>query len=258
MRRVTLGRLAAGLLAIGLVFVLAGAVLAATGSTGQPLGSGTTGAAGGSPSGTPAGTPAPGSGWGSFGSMGGMMGGGYGMMGGASGNGMGQVMGSVLAGRVGQPITQAQATSLGAATPSGATVDRTANRITFQTQNVRLAVLASPPDADMKFRIGGLVNPTIVVPQGATVTVQLINADSDSAHNWAVTSARPPFPYMSMMSGVAFAGAWATPLGDPTSAGLPSETISFTASTAGTYTYLCQVPGHAAQGMYGTFQVAGS
>ena len=233
MRRVTLGRLVAGLLALGLVLLAAGAVLGRSGAAGSTSWTGS------------------GAGWGPFGFMG------PGMMGG--GNGMGQAMGSALAGRVGQPISQAEAAALGAASPAGATVDQAAKRITFQTSDVQLAVLASPPDGpDMTFRIAGLVNPTIVVPAGARVTVQLINADPDMSHNWAVTSAQAPFSGMPMMvTGPAFAGAFAPPLGDPTSAGLPSETFSFTASTAGTYTYLCQVPGHAAQGMYGTFQVTG-
>ena len=239
MRRVTLGRLAAGLLALGLVLLVAGAVLGGTGPAGSTSWTGS------------------GGGGGSFGFMGsGMMGGG--MMGG--GNGMGQAMGSALAGRVGQPISPAQATALGGATPTGATVDRATSRITFQTNDVRLAVLASPSDGpDMTFRIAGLVNPTLVVPLGATVTVQLVNADSDTSHNWALTTAQPPFPFMAMMSAPpAFPGAVAQPLGDPTSAGLPSETVRFTASAAGMYTYLCEVPGHAAQGMHGTFQVTGA
>ena len=72
------------------------------------------------------------------------------------------------------------------------------------------------------------------------MTVQLADADPDMSHNWAVMNAQAPFPYMSMMTGPAFAGASSAPPGDPTSAGLPSETVSFTSSTAGTYTYLCQ------------------
>ena len=237
MRRVTLGRLAAGLLALGLVLLVAGAALGGNGVTRSPAWSNS-------------------GGWGSSGFMGpGMMGGG--MLG--NGSAMGQAMGSALAGRVGQPISQAEATAVGGATPAGATVDQAAKRITFGSSDVRFAVLASPSDGpDLTFRIAGLTNPTIVVPRGATVTVELVNADPDMSHNWALVSGSGPFPYMSMMAGPAFAGASAAPLGDPTSAGLPSETLSFTASTAGTYTYLCQVPGHAEQGMYGTFEVTGS
>ena len=244
MSRRALGRLGAALAGLGLVLLVAGAVFGgAGGPAGWPF---------------PASSAGSGAGWGPFGFMGpGMLGGG-GMMGG-NGDAMGQMMGRALAGRVGQPIPQAEATALGDATPAGASVDRTAKRITFRTSDVRFAVLASPPGGpDETFRIAGLVNPTIVVPQGATVTVQLINADPDMSHNWAVVDAQAPFPYMTMMTRAAFAGASSPPLGDPTSAGLPSVTFSFTASTAGTYTYLCQVPGHAAQGMYGTFEVVGA
>ncbi len=220
-----LGRLGGGLVGLGLLLLIAGAVAGSSGS---------------------------GTGWGPWSFMGPAMLG--------AGSDMGQAMGSALAGRVGQPISQADALALGAATPAGATVDPTARRITFGTREVRLAVLASPPDGpDMTFRIAGLVDPTIVVPAGATVTVQFVNADSDTSHAWLLTSAQPPFPFMAMMSAPpAFAGAFAPPLGDPTSAGLPSETLTFTAAAVGTYAYLCPVPGHAQQGMHGTLQVTGT
>ncbi len=38
-------------------------------------------------------------------------------------------------------------------------------------------------------------------------------------------------------------------------AGMHEGTLTFTASTSDTYTYLCPVPGHAQQGMTGTFTV---
>ena len=71
MRRVTLGRLGVGLLALGLVLLAAGAVLGGTGAAGSTPWTDSGGA------------------WGPFGFMG------PGMMG---GNGMGQAMGSALAG----------------------------------------------------------------------------------------------------------------------------------------------------------------
>ncbi len=193
---------------------------------------------------------------------GGMMGGGTsgGMMGGTANlDAMGQMMGRALAGRAGQPISPSEAGTLGDAVPAGVTVDRTANRLTFTTPSVRLAVLASPSNGpDMTFRIAGLADPTIVVPQGASITVQFVNADSDTSHGWLLTTAQPPFGPMAMMGAPAVAGAFAPPLGDPTAAGLPTETITFTAATAGHDTYLCPVPGHAQQGMYGTLEVIGA
>ena len=42
---------------------------------------------------------------------------------------------------------------------------------------------------------------------------------------------------------------------NPTSAGMHAGTLTFTASTASTFHYLCPVPGHAQKGMVGIFQV---
>ncbi len=183
---------------------------------------------------------------------------GFGMMrGGMMGSDPGKAMGSAMANAPGPRIPAAQAEALGAATPAGAAVDRAANRVVFSTKTVQLAVLGSPPTGrDMTFQIAGLADPTIVVPAGSIVTVRFINADSDEAHGWLLTSARPPFPYMAMMGArAAFAGAFARPLGDPNAAGMPEESITFRATAPGQYTYLCPVPGHAQQGMYGTLQV---
>jgi hypothetical protein len=100
---------------------------------------------------------------------------------------MGKVMGSLFADAPGAPISPAQAATLGDQVRAGATVDRAANRITFTTKTVRFTVLASPAAGpDETFRIAGLVNPTIVMPEGAKVTVGVINADSDTAHGLVV------------------------------------------------------------------------
>lgn len=53
----------------------------------------------------------------------------------------------------------------------------------------------------------------------------------------------------------AFTGSALWFLGDPTSAGMHAATLAFTAATPGTYRYLCPVPGHAREGMTGTFTV---
>lgn len=181
----------------------------------------------------------------------GMMGGASGMMGGASG---------MMADQTATPVLPADAAELGMASPTGATVDAAQNRITFTTASVSFTVLASPAAGpDMTFRVAGLTNPTIVVPQDATVTVQVINADADAPHGWLLSGAQPPFSSMAMMDAPpAFGGSFAMPVGRATHATMWSETISFTANSAGSYTYLCPVMGHAQQGMHGGFLVAGS
>ena len=116
-------------------------------------------------------------------------------------------------------------------------------------------MVASPPTADMKFRAAGIDNPTIEVPAGAQITLEFINGDSDMAHMWLLQIGDSgPASVQPGWGGGAHVAA-TPPLGDPTSAGQPAETISFTAPPPGTYHYDCPFPGHAAQGMYGRFVV---
>jgi rusticyanin len=137
-------------------------------------------------------------------------------------------------------------------------VDQAHNQIAFTASSVSLAVVASPAGGpDETFRIAGLVNPTIAVPQDAQVSVQLINADPDTAHGLVVTASGEASSPMPMMTAPpAFAGAALWFLGNPTSAGMHTGTLRFTAGTSGTYQYLCPVPGHAQKGMVGTLVVS--
>src|SRR6516162_596612 len=103
-----------------------------------------------------------------------------GMMGGSTDPG--KVMGTLFANAPGPRVSAAQATALGSQAPAGAEVSTAANTITFTAMTVRLAIVASPPGGpDETFRVAGLVNPNIIVPAGARVTIQLVNADSDTA-----------------------------------------------------------------------------
>jgi rusticyanin len=102
-----------------------------------------------------------------------------------------------------------------------------------------------------------MVNPTIVVPQGAQVTLTLVNADQDTAHGLVITTSGDTSSYMPMMTArPAFSGSALWFLGNPTSAGMHEGTMTFTAGTSGTCTYLCPVPGHAQKGMVGSFDVS--
>jgi rusticyanin len=170
----------------------------------------------------------------------------------------GQVMGRLFADAPGPRVSPAQATTLGNQVPAGASVDRAAKRITFTGTRIDLAVVASPAGGpDETFRIAGLVNPTIVVPQGAHVSIQLVNADPDTAHGLVVTTSRAGSSWMPMMANSpAFRGAALWFLGNPTSAGTHTGTLSFTARTSGSYRYLCPVPAHAQKGMVGTLVVS--
>jgi len=141
--------------------------------------------------------------------------------------------------------------------PAGAQVDKAARAITFTATSVRLAVVASPAGGpDETFQMAGMINPKITVPAGAHVTVQVVNADPGTAHGLVVTARGAAPTWMPMITGrPAFPGSALWFLPNPTSAGMHTATLTFTASTPGTYHYLCPVPGHAQKGMVGTFIV---
>jgi rusticyanin len=170
----------------------------------------------------------------------------------------GQVMGSLFANAPGPRVSAAQAAQAGSQVPAGATLDRAANTITFTGTSVRLTVLASPAGGpDDRFRIAGLTDPAITVPAGAQISIQVINADPGTAHGLVITADSNTTSWMPMMTArPAFPGAAVWFLGNPTTAGMHAATLDFTASTAGSYRYLCPVPGHAQKGMTGTFTVS--
>jgi rusticyanin len=179
------------------------------------------------------------------------------MMGTGTGTDPGTIMGSLWANAPGPRVSAAQAAALGSQVPAGAQVSKSANAVTVTTTTVRLTILASPPGSpDETFRAAGLVNPRIIVPAGARVSIQLINADPGTAHGLVITAGDASTSWMPMMTArPAFPGSALWFLGNPTTAGMHEGTFAFTAATPGTYHYLCPVPGHAQKGMTGAFTV---
>jgi rusticyanin len=170
----------------------------------------------------------------------------------------GKFMGQLWANAPGPRVSAGQAAQLGSQIPAGARVNGAARTITFTTASVHLVAVASPAGGpDETFRIAGLVNPALIVPAGAQVSIQVINADPDTAHGLVITASQDTSSPMPMMtSRAAFPGSALWFLGNPTTAGMHTATLAFTATTPGTYRYLCPVPGHAQQGMTGTFTVS--
>lgn len=168
---------------------------------------------------------------------------------------IGRKAGTGLAGRAPQNVPAGQVKALGEQVPAGASIDARTKTITFTGSTVSFTVVAiAPGQPDMTFSVAGLANPTIIVPTGARVTVRFINNDTDEAHGWLVTDHKPPFQFGQPATPV-IAGAYAGVIGDPTAAGDGANTVSFTASSAGSYDYICPMPGHAQMGMYGSFIV---
>src|SRR5271157_152985 len=168
---------------------------------------------------------------------------------------IGQQVGTAMAGLAPQTVSLAQTRTLGNQVPAGASVDRASNTITFTASSVSFTVVAVPPGGpDMTFRVVGLTDPAIVVPQDAQVTVQFINGDNDEAHAWMIVGEQPPFSFNQGKT-PAISGAFSGLIGDPTANGQGASTVTFQAGPAGTYQYICPVPGHAQMGMHGAFIV---
>jgi rusticyanin len=170
----------------------------------------------------------------------------------------GEVMGRLFANAPGPRVSSTKATRLGNDVPTGATMDRSHDRMRFSGTSDHLVVLASPSDgSDGTFRIAGMVNPTITVKSGARISIELVNADSVAAHGLVVTANGSASSQMPMLTAApAFSGSSLWFLGNPTSAGMHTGTLTFTATKSGSYQYLCPVPGHSRDGMVGTFVVA--
>ena len=168
---------------------------------------------------------------------------------------IGREAGTAMAGNAPITISATEVTRLGNQIPAGARVNACADRVNLSTSTVSMVVEAAPPNnPDMTFRIAGLVNPTVVVPSGAQVEIEFINADNDEAHALVITTDAPPYP-LRTEAVPAFPGAAAAPIGDPTSSGQGARDFSFVANIPGTYHYVCPMPGHAEMGMAGLFIV---
>ena len=168
---------------------------------------------------------------------------------------IGQQVGTAMADLAPQTVSLAQTRTLGDQVPADASVDRASNTITFTASSVSFTVVAVPPGGpDMTFRVPGLTDPGIVVPQDAQVTVQFINGDNDEAHAWMIADEQPPFSFYQPKT-PAIPGAFSGLIGDPTANGQGASTSTFQAGPAGTYQYICPMPGHAQMGMHGAFIV---
>jgi len=150
-----------------------------------------------------------------------------------------------------QVLTSADLNALNASATAGLAFASN-NTLWFRPGTVAFVVYASPPAHDLTFVVQGMVNPTIHVAAEARVAVTVVNLDSDMYHNWALISQGPPYSSMPMMRSGAMMTM--TMLGHASGSGFWSQAASF-ASSAGSYWYLCQYPGHANEGMYGSFVV---
>lgn len=202
----------------------------------------------------------------------GMMGGG--MMGGGGGmyHMMGYHNGYVMGYEKTVEITQA--ISMMKNIPSYAEVFANNDTLVFNSTHIVLFVLTMghgravnltgytpPPNAhatDNVFVIYGLINPTLIIPQGATVQFIVINLDAGDYHNIAITPLSPPYPYYVMMY-VRMDILGMSPLlphADYSTGQAYEFTFTTVFSQPGIYYYLCEYAGHAEMGMYGQIIVS--
>lgn len=135
-------------------------------------------------------------------------------------------------------------------------VDPANNQIRYTTQDVTLVAVGAPPGREGEYwQVDGRVNPTVIVPAGARMIVEVINGDPDMPHGWLLTTNAPPYGRMPMMGGMyGGMGMYAVVAPLPATQGgsaWPMSTLNFVAPPAGTYYYICQVQDHAQEGMWG-------
>jgi FtsP/CotA-like multicopper oxidase with cupredoxin domain len=127
------------------------------------------------------------------------------------------------------------------------------------TETVTLDVIAGKDASNNYWNFNGYANGnvTITVPEGYAVTINFLNNDPNTAHSIGVTQ-RPTGPFSATPTPTpAFPGGMSsnpTSMTDATKTGA-TETITFTAATAGDYAMVCFVLGHATSGMWINFRV---
>ena len=168
--------------------------------------------------------------------------------------------------------------------PSYARVIQENRTIVFASKDVNVTILSMGGDrarnltgtqlpaysTDNVFVIYGLINPNLVIPNGAILHLTVVNLDEDAYHDFVVSTSGPPYSNM-MMNGMMASGGG--PLGwgmmggsgngrflymmpilypaDYTSGWAPFYSYSVSIPSGTTLWYLCTYPGHAQSGMYG-------
>lgn len=127
------------------------------------------------------------------------------------------------------------------------------------SNTVHITLTAGETDRNNYWNYNGAINGEldITVPEGAEVTIDMVNNDPVMAHSVGVSDelrafAAPPPPVP------VFEGAITDNPTSITAGGLPGTTLTimFVADEAGQYSLVCYVPGHSALGMWLYFTVS--
>ncbi len=83
------------------------------------------------------------------------------------------------------------------------------------------------------------------------ICMELMNADKGMEHGIEITTTQPPYDQMSMMEVGVVKGTIIAPLPEAQDDQFSDGQTSFQLNQSGQFYYICQFPGHAANGMYG-------
>jgi rusticyanin len=120
--------------------------------------------------------------------------------------------------------------------------------VTYSGKTVHVVAAAVLPGFPFpSFEIHDVKNPTLDIPAGAAVDVTFINTNKGFGHSLDITKKGPPYAVMPNIKPIV-AGTGFSPVPDDGKFGYSEFTWH---PTAGTYYYVCQIPGHAATGMFG-------
>lgn len=128
-------------------------------------------------------------------------------------------------------------------------------------QTVTMQIVAGTTDENRSWNYNGYYdgNVDIVVPEGYEITIEFSNEDSSNPHSLGIGQPAEGMYPPDVDPTPVFEGAitrGATSKARATQSGA-SETITFTADTAGEYAMICYIQMHAAMGMWTHFTVSG-
>lgn len=136
-------------------------------------------------------------------------------------------------------------------TPAWMTVDEAAKTATLE-------IHAGESDANNRWNFNGLYagNGSITVPEGYEVTINFTNSDPTQPHSMGIDESMETWPATFDNPEPVFAGAITPDAATTGTAPNGTATVTFTADTAGDYTMVCYIAGHAVAGMHVPFHVS--
>lgn len=132
--------------------------------------------------------------------------------------------------------------------------------VDHDAQTVTMDIVAGQTDANNHWNYNGYHsgNARIVVPEGYEVTINFTNQDDLSPHSLGIGAETSNFKPTYENPQPVFDGAITESADNMSESTQPgqSETITFTAGSAGEYAVICYLPGHATAGMWIYFDVS--